>query len=190
MEVRVVFVRRDVLSPAVGLTTKLLAGRIDMSIAPLPGLIAQQIEADNVRALGLASAQRGARLPSIPTIAEAGIAGVEADAWAALFAPADPTRHHRAALAGRRNRARKGLGANKPRQAGYSGGAHSTHPNRRHAAGRGKKMGWRHQGGAYNAGLSCERARLGRVRCLWGRCRTCSDKLAKGFALDIPWSWP
>jgi tripartite-type tricarboxylate transporter receptor subunit TctC len=70
------------------MTTKLLAGRIDMSIAPLPGLIAQQIEADNVRALGLASARRDARLPSIPTIAEAGIAGVEADAWAALFAPA------------------------------------------------------------------------------------------------------
>jgi tripartite-type tricarboxylate transporter receptor subunit TctC len=54
----------------------------------LPGLIAEQIEADNVHALGLASARRDARLPSIPTIAEAGIAGVEADTWAALFAPA------------------------------------------------------------------------------------------------------
>jgi tripartite-type tricarboxylate transporter receptor subunit TctC len=72
----------------VPMTTELLAGRIDMSIAPLPGVIAQQIEADNVRALGLASARRDARLPSIPTIAEAGIAGVEADTWAALFAPA------------------------------------------------------------------------------------------------------
>jgi tripartite-type tricarboxylate transporter receptor subunit TctC len=70
------------------MTTELLAGRIDMSIAPLPGLIAQQIEAGNVRALGIASAHRDAQLQSVPTIAEAGIAGVEADAWAALFAPA------------------------------------------------------------------------------------------------------
>jgi tripartite-type tricarboxylate transporter receptor subunit TctC len=70
------------------MTTELLAGRIDISIAPLPGLIAQQIEAGNVRALGIASARRDAQLPEIPTIAEAGIAGVEADAWAALFAPA------------------------------------------------------------------------------------------------------
>jgi len=70
------------------MTTELLAGRIDMSIAPLPGLIAQLIEAGNVRALGIASARRDAQLQSIPTIAEAGVAGVEADAWAALFAPA------------------------------------------------------------------------------------------------------
>jgi len=70
------------------LMTELLAGRVDMSIAPLPGLIAQQIEAGNVRALGLASARRDLLFPSIPTIAEAGITGAEADAWAALFAPA------------------------------------------------------------------------------------------------------
>jgi tripartite-type tricarboxylate transporter receptor subunit TctC len=70
------------------MTTELLAGRIDLSIAPLPGLIAQQIEAGNVRALGIANARRDAQLQAIPTIAEAGIAGVEADAWAALFAPA------------------------------------------------------------------------------------------------------
>jgi tripartite-type tricarboxylate transporter receptor subunit TctC len=47
------------LSPMV---TELLADRIDMSIAPLPGLIGQQIEAGAVRALGLASAQRGRSL--------------------------------------------------------------------------------------------------------------------------------
>ena len=73
------------LSP---LMTELLAGRIDMTIAPAPGLIAQQIEAGNVHALGLASARRDPQLPSVPTFAEAGITGVEADAWAALFAPA------------------------------------------------------------------------------------------------------
>src|SRR4029079_10247868 len=38
--------------------------------------------------LALASAKRAARLPDTPTVAEAGVAGVEADAWFALFAPA------------------------------------------------------------------------------------------------------
>ena len=70
------------------MTTELLAGRVDLSIAPLPGLIAQQIASGNVRALGIASAQRTPQLDTVPTFAEAGVAGVEADAWSALFAPA------------------------------------------------------------------------------------------------------
>ena len=73
------------LSP---MTTELLAGRIDLSIAPLPGLIGQQIASGNVRALGVASARRVGQLAAVPTFAEAGVAGVEADAWSALFAPA------------------------------------------------------------------------------------------------------
>lgn len=70
------------------MTTEMLAGRIDLSIAPLPGLIAQQIEAGTMRALGVASARRVPHLASLPTFAELGVAGVEADAWSALFAPA------------------------------------------------------------------------------------------------------
>jgi tripartite-type tricarboxylate transporter receptor subunit TctC len=73
------------LSP---MLTELLADRIDMSIAPLPGLIGQQIESGAVRALGVASAQQVVQLPAVPTFAEAGVGGVEADAWSALFAPA------------------------------------------------------------------------------------------------------
>jgi tripartite-type tricarboxylate transporter receptor subunit TctC len=73
------------LSP---MLTEILADRIDMSIAPLPGLIAQQIETNTVRALAVASVQRVAQLPLVPTFAEAGVPGVEADAWSALFAPA------------------------------------------------------------------------------------------------------
>ncbi len=68
--------------------TELLAGRVDLSIAPLPGLVAQQVASGNVRALGIASAQRTPQLTEVPTFAEAGIKGVEADAWSALFAPA------------------------------------------------------------------------------------------------------
>jgi len=73
------------LSP---MLTELLADRIDMSIAPLPGLIGQQIESGAVRALGLARAERVPQLVSVPTFAESGVPGVEADAWSALFAPA------------------------------------------------------------------------------------------------------
>jgi len=70
------------------MTTELLAGRVDLSIAPLPGLIAQQIASGNIRALGIASVKRTPQLDSVPTFAEGGVAGVEADAWSALFAPA------------------------------------------------------------------------------------------------------
>ena len=73
------------LSP---MTTEMLADRIDMSIAPLPGLVAQLIAAGSVRALGTASAQRTPQLAAVPTFTEAGVPGVEADAWSALFAPA------------------------------------------------------------------------------------------------------
>lgn len=70
------------------MTTELLAGRIDLSIAPLPGLIAQLIEAGSLGVLGVASANRAPQFASVPTFAEGGVAGVEADAWSALFAPA------------------------------------------------------------------------------------------------------
>jgi tripartite-type tricarboxylate transporter receptor subunit TctC len=70
------------------MTTEMLAERIDLSIAPLPGLIGQLIATGAVRALGTASSRRAAQLADVPTFAEAGVPGVEADAWTALFAPA------------------------------------------------------------------------------------------------------
>lgn len=66
---------------------ELLAGRLDASIATVPTVVAQ-IEAGQLRALAVASAQRAERLPDVPTLREAGIQGVEADAWFALFVPA------------------------------------------------------------------------------------------------------
>ena len=74
------------LSP---MTTEMLADRIDLSIAPLPG---PDRAADRGRQRARARhRQRPARRRSsrtVPTFAEAGVAGVEADAWSALFAPA------------------------------------------------------------------------------------------------------
>jgi tripartite-type tricarboxylate transporter receptor subunit TctC len=72
---------------AAPMTTELLAGRIDVTFATLPGVVST-IDAGVIRALAVASGKRAARLPNVPTLAEAGISGVEADAWFALFAPA------------------------------------------------------------------------------------------------------
>jgi tripartite-type tricarboxylate transporter receptor subunit TctC len=72
---------------AAPMTTELLAGRVDLTFATLPSVIGY-IEAGVVRALAVASPQRAPRLPDLPTLAQAGVPGVEADAWFALFAPA------------------------------------------------------------------------------------------------------
>ena len=72
---------------AAPMTQELLAGRIDLAFATLPSVVAQ-IEAGELRALAVASARRAERLPAVPTLGEQGVAGVEADAWFALFAPA------------------------------------------------------------------------------------------------------
>jgi tripartite-type tricarboxylate transporter receptor subunit TctC len=72
---------------AAPLVTEMLAGRIDLSFATLPSVIAQ-IEAGELKALAVASGRRAERLPQVATLAELGITGVEADAWFALFAPA------------------------------------------------------------------------------------------------------
>ena len=72
---------------AAPMTTELLAGRIDTTFVTLPSVISY-IDAGVLRALAVASPKRALRLPNVPTLAEAGIDGVEADAWFALFAPA------------------------------------------------------------------------------------------------------
>jgi len=69
------------------LLTELLGGRIDVSFATLPTVAAQADNGD-LKVLAIASSKRTPRLPTVPTLKEAGIAGVEADAWFALFAPA------------------------------------------------------------------------------------------------------
>jgi tripartite-type tricarboxylate transporter receptor subunit TctC len=96
---------------AAPMTTELLAGRIDVTFATLPSVVSH-IDAGVIRALAVASGKRAARLPNVPTLAETGISGVEADAWFALFAPArTPTsaveRLHRAIVTGLETEAAK-----------------------------------------------------------------------------------
>ena len=65
----------------------LLGGHIDASFATTPTVLSQ-VQSGRLRALAVASPNRSPHLPSLPTLAEAGVPGVEADAWLAFFAPA------------------------------------------------------------------------------------------------------
>ncbi|WPO43255.1 tripartite tricarboxylate transporter substrate binding protein [Tardiphaga sp. 42S5] len=72
-------------SPAA--VTALLRGDVQISVLPA-GAVAQQAAEGKLRMLAVTSARRSALLPQLPTLAEAGIANVEADAWIGLIAPA------------------------------------------------------------------------------------------------------
>lgn len=58
----------------------LVAGQIQLMFENLPTAL-PFIESGTVRALGVTSAARSASLPSLPTIAEAGVPGYDATAW-------------------------------------------------------------------------------------------------------------
>ena len=65
----------------------LLAG--DASVAVLPAVsVMPQVRAGKLRALAVSTAQRSSLFPDIPTLAEQGLPGVEANAWVAVVAPA------------------------------------------------------------------------------------------------------
>ena len=68
-------------------TQELLAGRLDSAFITLADAL-PHIRAGKLRALGVASAKRIAPAPDIPTIAEQGFAGYEADAWQGFAVPA------------------------------------------------------------------------------------------------------
>ena len=65
----------------------LLGGRVDLSFATVPTVLGQ-VQGGELRALAVASPRTSPHLPNLPTLAAAGVAGVEADAWCAIFAPA------------------------------------------------------------------------------------------------------
>jgi tripartite-type tricarboxylate transporter receptor subunit TctC len=64
-----------------------MAGQLDSSFATL-GSVLPQVQAGKLNALAVASTQRSALLPQVPTFAEAGVKGYQADAWYGLLAPA------------------------------------------------------------------------------------------------------
>jgi tripartite-type tricarboxylate transporter receptor subunit TctC len=64
----------------------LLGGHVDSMIASLP-LVMPYVQAGKLRALAVTAAQRDARLPGVPAVAES-YKGFEAYSWVAMIAPA------------------------------------------------------------------------------------------------------
>ncbi len=69
------------------LLNDLLGHHVNLSFATTPTVL-QAIQSGRLRAIAVASPNRSPFLPDLPTLAQAGVPGVEADAWLALFAPA------------------------------------------------------------------------------------------------------
>ncbi|RTZ45411.1 tripartite tricarboxylate transporter substrate binding protein [Candidimonas sp. SYP-B2681] len=68
--------------------TDLLGGQVDMNFDTLPGAISQ-VKAGKLRPLAVTSAKRAASLPDVPTLAEAGVKGMDVEQWYAVLAPAN-----------------------------------------------------------------------------------------------------
>ncbi|CAG2152145.1 Bug family tripartite tricarboxylate transporter substrate binding protein [Cupriavidus numazuensis] len=66
----------------------LLGGHITMMFDNLPSAL-PVVKEGKLRALGVTSAKRSPSAPDIPTLAEQGLPGFEADSWFAIFAPAN-----------------------------------------------------------------------------------------------------
>jgi tripartite-type tricarboxylate transporter receptor subunit TctC len=66
--------------------TGVLSDSVTFVFFTLPAVL-PQVEAGRLRALAIASAERSALVPNVPTIAKAGYPGFDVIAWYALFAP-------------------------------------------------------------------------------------------------------
>ncbi len=67
--------------------TDLIAGQVDATFTGAPALL-PHVKSGRLRALAVSSAQRIAALPDVPTVAESGYPGFEADQWYGVVAPA------------------------------------------------------------------------------------------------------
>ncbi|MCS6932701.1 MAG: tripartite tricarboxylate transporter substrate binding protein [Acetobacteraceae bacterium] len=67
--------------------TDLVAGQIQMMFDNMPAAL-PQLREGRVRGLAVAGLRRAAALPDLPTVAESGLPGFEAEAWFGLVAPA------------------------------------------------------------------------------------------------------
>jgi tripartite-type tricarboxylate transporter receptor subunit TctC len=67
--------------------TDLIAGQVDATFTGSPAVL-PHIKSVRLRALAVSSPQRIAALPDVPTMAESGFPGFEADQWYGIVAPA------------------------------------------------------------------------------------------------------
>jgi tripartite-type tricarboxylate transporter receptor subunit TctC len=65
----------------------LLAGRIDLFFDSISAAL-PYVQAGQVRGVAVLSGKRSALAPDVPTLAEAGMTGLDVDSWLGLFAPA------------------------------------------------------------------------------------------------------
>lgn len=67
--------------------TDLIAGQVDATFTGIPAVL-PHVRSGRLRALAVSSPRRLPVLPDVPTVAESGYAGFEADQWYGLVAPA------------------------------------------------------------------------------------------------------
>jgi tripartite-type tricarboxylate transporter receptor subunit TctC len=65
-----------------------IGGQIPVMFDPVQSVLAH-VQGGRVRALAVSSRQRASVLPQVPTVAESGLRGFEAEAWWAVYAPAN-----------------------------------------------------------------------------------------------------
>ncbi|MES2482412.1 MAG: tripartite tricarboxylate transporter substrate binding protein [Pseudomonadota bacterium] len=65
----------------------LIAGQVQMSFDTMPSVMGH-IKSGKIRPLAVAAAKRNPQLPEVPTMAEAGVKGVEMSAWYGIYMPA------------------------------------------------------------------------------------------------------
>jgi tripartite-type tricarboxylate transporter receptor subunit TctC len=65
----------------------LVGGQVQLSFDTMPSVIGQ-IKNGRIKPLAVASAKRNPQLPNVPTMAEAGMKGVEMSAWYGIYMPA------------------------------------------------------------------------------------------------------
>ncbi|GJG94956.1 tripartite tricarboxylate transporter substrate binding protein [Cupriavidus pauculus] len=66
--------------------TDLIGGQIPFTVDTVAAAI-PQVKAGKVKAIAVTTAKRSSLLPDVPTAAEAGVPGIDADTWLALVAP-------------------------------------------------------------------------------------------------------
>jgi tripartite-type tricarboxylate transporter receptor subunit TctC len=78
--------------------TALIAGEVQLSFANIPAILGH-VKSGRLRPLAIAGEKRSGLMPDVPTMKEAGLAGVEVPVWYGLLAPAATPREIVNALA-------------------------------------------------------------------------------------------
>lgn len=73
--------------------TALLGGQVQMALLP-PGLALAQVKGGKLQAVGVTSAGRSSVAPELPSLAEAGVQGLQLEIWNAVAAPVGMPQAH------------------------------------------------------------------------------------------------